>query len=379
MNILYVIPYFNPKRGGDVNVCTSLSKELVKKGHRITIITTDFEFDEEYITAIKKQGINVVYFKSKFNFGLLIYSPEMKKWLDNNLQSYDIVHLHTFRSYQNILLFNYCKKYDVPYIIQAHGSLSHLSKNKILKKFFDFRWGNKILNSAFKVIALTKYEKDQCKNMNVPEEKIVIIPNGINIKEYDNLPKKGEFRNKYSILEKEKIILYLGRINKIKGIDLLLDSFAELSKDIKNVKLVIAGPDDGYLNKIKKKANLLGNEKILIIGPIFNREKLEVYVDADVYVLPSVYETFPMTVLESLACGTPVIITERCGISNIINNSDFGKVIDYDKSALINSINHMLYFKKMKNKTNNIPINFIQDQFNLINNVEKLEKIYFKA
>lgn len=378
MKILHVVPYFNPKRGGDVNVCANLAKEFVNKKHEVTIITTDFELNNEYYKSIEKEGVNLIHFRSLFNKGLLIYSPEMKKWLDKNIQEYDIVHLHTFRSYQNILILNYCKKYNVPYIIQAHGSVLPFSQNKILKKIYDVLWGYKLLNNSFKVIALTETESKQYQNMKVPAKKIEIIPNGINLKDYENLPKKGEFRKKYAISENEKIILYLGRIHKIKGIDLLLDAFSKISEDFDDVKLVIVGPDDGYLKKIEKKVNLIENGKILIIGPLYDKNKLEAYIDADVYVLPSIYETFPMTVLESLACGTPVIITDRCGISDIIKNNEIGFVVDYERNSLINSLIQILKFNGPKNIESNININFLQDHFNLVDSIKKLEKIYYK-
>ena len=109
MNILNVLPYFNPKRGGDVNVCTNFSKELIKRGHEVTILTTDFELDIDYLNQVKDYGIDIVCIKCLFNLGLFIYSPDIKYWLNSNIQKFDIIHLHTFRAYQNHIVQLYSK------------------------------------------------------------------------------------------------------------------------------------------------------------------------------------------------------------------------------------------------------------------------------
>jgi len=108
MKILQVIPFFTPARGGSVTVSYYLSKELSKSGHEVTIITTDFEFDEEYAKSI--EGVNVISFKCIANHGLFLYSPSMKKWLRDNINNFDVVHLHNFRSYQNNVVYKYAKK-----------------------------------------------------------------------------------------------------------------------------------------------------------------------------------------------------------------------------------------------------------------------------
>ena len=96
MKILQVIPYFTPKRGGDVNVVFNVSKYLNKQGHEVTIITTDFEFDYEYSNLLT--NVRVIPFKCFLNIGLFLYSPSMKSWLEKNIKNYDIVHLHNYRS-----------------------------------------------------------------------------------------------------------------------------------------------------------------------------------------------------------------------------------------------------------------------------------------
>ena len=187
---------------------------------------------------------------------------------------------------------------------------------------------------AKKIICLNQVEIAQCERLGVPKDRLVIVPNGVNLDEYVNLPQKGSFRKRWSISNDQKIILFLARIHKIKGPDLLAKAFTLISKNNNNLKLVFAGPDGGYLTFLKGLIRELGiEEKVLFTGPLYERDKFEAYVDADVYVLPSVYETFPISIIEACACGTPVIVTDRCGIANIIDGQ-VGLVVPYNADAL---------------------------------------------
>ena len=116
------------------------------------------------------------------------------------------------------------------------------------KKLFDILWGYKILRGASKLIAVSDSEVNQYKQIGIPEKKITVVPNGIDIESFKILPTKGTFRKKFGISEKY-IILYLGRLNERKGIDFLIRSYFELKKEINDVLLVLAGSDDGYKSK----------------------------------------------------------------------------------------------------------------------------------
>ena len=171
--------------------------------------------------------------------------------LEKEIRNFDVIHMQNFRTYQNIIFHKLAKKYKIPYILQAHGSLPRIMGKKGLKYLFDIFFGYKILRNASMVIASTKIEAEQYKKMGVDENKIEIIPNGFNQSEYENLPDKDVFKEKYGIKSNEKIVLYLGRLHKIKGIDLLVEAFSNLICKMDDVKLVIAGPDDGFLSTLR--------------------------------------------------------------------------------------------------------------------------------
>lgn len=373
MKLLHVIPFFSPLRGGSVTVACDLSKELARDGHEVTIATTDFELDKNYANSI--EGVNVLPFRCLSNVGLFLYSREFKKWLMKNIDDFDVIHLHNFRSYQNNVVCSFAIGHNIPYILQAHGSLPRIGKTSI-KILYDTIWGNSILHHASGLIALTQTELDQYQQMGIDREKIEIIPNGINLSGYGNLPEKGSFKTKYQINEHDRIILFLGRIHPIKGIDLLIHAFNDLLSVLYNVKLVIVGPDDGYLPYLKKLISGYNIEdKIIFTGPLYNRDKLAAFIDADVYVLPSYYETFPMTVLEACACGTPVIITDRCGIAEIVEHN-IGYVVKCNKNQLKDKIYEILNDEEVRIMFKENALITIRKRFNLQICIKSLEKMY---
>jgi glycosyltransferase involved in cell wall biosynthesis len=375
MKILQVIPSFAPKFGGTVSSVFIVSKELAKRGHSITLITSDLDFDKNYAQTLEEFGVEIIPFHTVANFGLFKYTPSLKKWLKNNIRQYNVIHLHDFRAYQNISIPNLALQNNNPYLIQAHGSVLPFFEKKLLKRLYDVVWGNKILKNASRVIALCEAEAEQYRTMGVPENKIVIIPNGLDLSQFLNLPEKGTFRSKYGISENEKIVLFLGRIHKIKGIDLLIDAYSDLLKELPNIRLVIAGPDDNYLSVIKKQ---IQREKLdkspLLTGPLYGQEKLAAYIDADVFVLPSRYETFPNTLMEAWACGTPVIVTKRCLISDIVEKA--GYVSAFDVKELKNTIKIVLNDEKQRMINVNAGLELIKNELNISSCLDQIEKVY---
>ena len=373
MKILQVIPYFTPKRGGDVNVVYNLSKHLAERGHEVTIFTTDFEFDKGYIQSL--DGVRVVPFHCIANIGMMLISPKMKKQLKKEIRDFDIIHMHNFRSYQNVVAHHYAQKCNIPYILQAHGSVLPFFQKQRRKKIFDLFFGYKILRDASKVIALTKTEAEQYKKMGVDENKIEIVPNGIDLSEYDNLPKRGEFRRKYLIKDEEKIVLFVGRLHKSKGIDLLVKTFADVSKDLNNVRLVLVGPDDGYLPALEELIKTLKvDNKVVFTGFVSNEEKMAAFVDADVFVTPS-FSGFPVTFLEACACGMSIITTNNGDELDWIDDK-VGYVVGYNKDQLRDAIFKVLSEEGLKRRFGEEGRRLVRGKFWWKEIVKEIERLY---
>jgi len=386
MKILQVIPVFSPSFGGPVTVVRSLSKELAKR-HEVEVYTTtaldlkhDFETKKEEV-----DGFKIHYFSRtlkplcySYIFGQLNISLDMMKAVKYNIQKFDVIHLHSWQQFPDMLVNHYACKYNVPYITQAHGSIPKIGK-KYRKFIYNLTFGYKILDGASKVIALSKIEAEQYVNMGVPKEKIAIIPNGISLSKYVELPPKGLFKKKFKIPEDKKIILYLGRLHKTKGIDFLIRAYACLKNEMKckDTILLIAGPDDGYLNDAKALANSLGvYNSVIFTGFISSEYKLMALVDAEVFVTPSFFG-FPVTFLESCAVGVPLVTTSLGDTLEWIHGN-VGYVAQPTVRDLAEAINNIISDYELRRRFSNNCTEIVKT-FSIERVVERLEKVYEEA
>lgn len=384
MRILQVIPYFVPAwdYGGPLRVCYELSKQLVNRGHEVTVYTTDALGAKNRVRQSEEllDGISVRRFKNLSNaFGYkhnIFLAVGMPFTIRKELANFNVIHVHEYRTLQNVIIRYYAKRLGIPYVVQAHGSAPKDMPKQRLKQLYDFLWGYKVLRDASKVIAITPTEAEQYRSMGVDENRIQIVPNGIDLAEYDSLPQKGEFRRKYSITENEKIILYLGRLHQSKGIDLLARAFADLNKHMDKAKLVIVGADDGHLPALRELIRELGIEQgILLTGPLYGREKLAAYVDADVFVNPRTDEIFGLVFLEALACSTPVICSKGCGIADVIDGHA-GLAVPSDKDQLGRAILSILDNERIRQEFSERGKSLVRERFDWRKIAEQVEKIY---
>lgn len=352
MKVIHSTNFFKPswESGGPARIAYELSREMVNLGHDVTVYTTD---GYKYRLSVKKNvpidvdGIETYYFENLslcLAKKLLLTTPYCMPFVARKeILDFDILHIHEPRTIPGSIVHYYASKYSIPYVLQAHGAIQQNLGRQHLKIAFDLLFGKKLLRDASKVIAINNIEAIQYSRMGIDKDKIRIVPNGINISDYKDLPQRGDFKNIYNIKDNEKIILYLGRLSKIKGLDFLLKAFSILVRDCCNLKLVIAGPDDGmlaYIINLISCLHLMNN--VILTGPIYDRIKLMAYVDADILVYPSKYEIFGLVPLEAIMCGTPVIVTDDSGCGELIKNAECGYVIKYgSKEDLINSIKYI--------------------------------------
>ena len=375
MKILQVVQFFSAKHGGSAMVPYEMSKHLHNAGHDVTVLTTDFQMDNDFIDSL--DGVEVIPFHCQMNIGSLLVSSSMKKYLKQNINKFDIIHMHNFRTYQNIIVHRFAKKHKIPYVLQAHGSVPRIIEKKGLKYLFDIFFGYRILRDASKVIAVSNVEVDQYVQIGVPKEKIVVIPNGIDVDSFSDLPEKGTFRKQYGISEKY-IVLFLGRLHEIKGIDFLIESYAELKKELDDVVLILAGSDDGY----KAKAEILINELNLtngvrFIGHVSGTDKLAAYVDADVLVYPSIFEIFGLVPFEAIMCGTPIIVTDDCGCGGLVRETNCGYLVKYgDVNNLAEMMKWVIKNPKEGKKLVNTGRKYVEDNLAWNNAVKHVEGIY---
>lgn len=389
MRILQVVPYFPPAYafGGPVRAVYEISRELVKLGNQVTVYTSDAKdlwtrINESSFAEV--DGIQVYYMKNLSMFSVrkskLFITPEIVPRIKKEGQTFDIIHLHEYRSFQNVIVARYAKNYDIPYVLQAHGSLPRIASRQGLKWIYDVLFGFTLIRGASKIIALTMSEAQQYRAMGVPEAKIEVIPNGIDLSKYAELPAKGTFRRKFNFNDDVKLVLYIGRINEIKGIDVLVRAFANLVKKLDGVKLVVVGADDGYLRELKALIKALKVEdKVIITGPLYNEDKLAAYLDSDLLVLPSRYETFPNVVLEAFACSKTVVASNVESIPDIVLSGKTGLLFHTGNSdELAKKISYILSHPKEAEEMGYKARKFVEKNFSIVKVVCSMEKLYNK-
>ncbi|MCK4732799.1 MAG: glycosyltransferase [Methanophagales archaeon] len=357
---------------------------MTERGHEVTVYTTDgfkSRLNVEKNKPVDADGIKTYYFRNLSSYlaremvlPIPCYLPIVAR---REIRGFDVIHIHEHRTVLGTVVHHYAKKYNIPYILQAHGSVLPTFQRQRLKNVFDLFFGYRILKDATKVLALTKTEAEHYKDMDVIEDKIEIVPNGIDLSEYENLPKKGEFRREYLIRDDEKIILYLGRLHKSKGIDLLVKAFSDIliSKEVKGVRLVLIGPDDGYRSALDELVHdLKVNNKVLFTGFVTNNEKMVAFVDADVFVTPSFYG-FPVTFLEACACGMPIITTNKGDELDWIHDK-VGYMVEYDKDPLRNAIIKVLSDEGLRGRFGEEGKKLVREEFGWDKIVKYVEQVY---
>ena len=354
MKILHVAHFFYPclSAGGVVNASYQIASKQAD-GNDVKVYTSDsckerLKFPNGRYD-VDVGGIKVDYFKNlsnRFKLATMLDTPLSAPFrIRKDIKNHEVIHIHEHRQTLAIFVSHFAGKNNIPYVVQAHGSVLPFFQKEGLKNIFDKVFGFRILHNASCVFALTEVEKEQYLKMGVDENKIEIVPLGINLEEYENLPQSGRFRSRFNVAKEDKLILFVGRIHEIKGLDLLVDAFNDLidNNGEVSIKLAIVGPDDGYLSKLEEKINEYSlKENVIITGPLYKEEKQEALVDCDLFVMPSKYESFTTSGLEAMACGKPLVLTKNNHIHDWVDGN-VGIACDDDKDSLRKAIEAALF------------------------------------
>lgn len=317
MNILNVNMSLDPVTGGgSVERTLQISRALAREGHQCTVLTVDTGLSPEYLHQCRKWGLSVFVLPSLWK---RFYLPMPSKHLINMLvESADVVQLMCHWTLINVLVYRAVSRLAKPYTVCPAGTLPIFGRSKVLKKFYNNLIGREIILDANGCIAISPNEIEQFKSYGVGLDKIVVIPNGINPNDYSESD-GNNFRDRYGLSD-SPIVLFLGRLNFIKGPDMLLEAFCRCAQDerMKTYHLVFAGPDGGKLNDLKRMVEISGvKNRVHFTGHIGGSEKYEAYRAADFLVIPSRQEAMSIVVLEAGITGTPVLITDRCGFDDV--------------------------------------------------------------
>jgi len=349
MRILHVAPCYAPAwaYGGPVRVVTGLTYELTRRGHDVTVFTTDGFIGERGLDSPELHGLRVRRFpvvsQRLARSARLFVAPKFGSAIASAVRDADIVHIHEHRTLQAVSAAAACRHADVPYVLSAHGSLPIVVQRVLVKRFFDQLLGKRVIEGARAFVAVSAVERQQLLGYGIDHRRIREIPNGLDSGFFKALPGAGQFRALHG-LEGADLVLFVGRIHAQKGLATLLEAFALLARDRERAVLVIAGPDDGYADVLTLNARRWGLEsRVHVIGPLYDQDKLRAYVDANVLVYPSAYEIFGLVPLEAIACGTPTVVCDGTACAQIVGELEAGvSVRPHDPEALAAGITEIL-------------------------------------
>jgi glycosyltransferase involved in cell wall biosynthesis len=227
----------------------------------------------------------------------------------------------------------------IPYVICPAGALPIYGRSRRLKQLYNVIAGTRIVRNASVCIAISPDELEHFAAYGVQSHKVRIIPNGIDPDEYAESD-GTKFRARFRIGE-HPFVLFVGRLNPIKGPDLLLQAFCALKNDFPDFHLVFAGPDGGMLKDLQYMARDEGlTERVHFVGYIGGADKTSAYRAASLLAIPSRQEAMSIVVLEAGVSKTPVLITDRCGLNDI---AGFGaKIVAPTVEGIRNGLSEML-------------------------------------
>ena len=155
MRICHAFIFFSIRfAGGTSDLMYKICKAQVKQGHKPVVYSGHYRFDQDLANSLRGVEFRVVRsWFDKLGFSIM---PKLAKLFRIDVKELDVVHMHLFRSYQNLILHRFCRKYNVPYVLDAHGAVPYYTRKKLIKKLFDRIWGKRILNDAAYLIAETK-------------------------------------------------------------------------------------------------------------------------------------------------------------------------------------------------------------------------------
>jgi glycosyltransferase involved in cell wall biosynthesis len=320
-------------------VLRALARELGRLGHRVEVVTTTLNSIAERPSRVARtaevDGATVHYLGTPIRFRWFGVTPSLGREL-GRLPRPDVVHVFGFRDYVSTVTARWCRRNLIPYVFEPLGMFRPKLRKVALKRALDPTFYRAVPRGAALAVAASGRERDELSAV-VPAERIVIRPNGFP-DPYEPPPRPGPLRTALGVGPSEPVVLSVGRIARGKGLEHLVTAVAQLE----GVRLALAGPDDGHglLPELLALRDRLGaGNRVHMLGPV--EDPFALYGDADVLALPSAHENFGMVAAEAAAAGTASVVSDRCGVAELLRNRG-ALVVPYDEEALLAALARLL-------------------------------------
>jgi glycosyltransferase involved in cell wall biosynthesis len=358
LRILHVTPYYEHAwaYGGIPRIVTALAGESVRRGHSVTVCTTDACTADARLKspdgisrytpwhATDSRGVDVRVFPNLSNrlaYDLQFFVPfGLASYLHARAREFDIAHLHAYHNLPSAIAARHLAKSGVPYVLMPNGTAPRIERRRVAKLVFDVSVGRHVLPRAARLIAVSEAERAQLRAIGVPDDRIAVIPNPSNLDEFAAPMERGRFRRRFGL--DGELVMFLGKLTPRKRLDVLARAFATLNRP--GARLVVVGNDMGYGAELQRLIETLQiGDRTVLTGLLTGRERLEALADADVVVYPSKDEIFGLVPIEAILCGTPVVVADDSGCGEVIRRVGGGQVVAQGSAAeLAQAINTIL-------------------------------------
>jgi glycosyltransferase involved in cell wall biosynthesis len=383
LRALHVIPSLSPKHGGPSYAIRAIARALSKVDVEITIATTDDDGDDARLNVpigkpVDENSVTVFYFRRnilpyKVAFGL-------GRWLRSNIARYDLVHVHALFSFSSAAAGHTAYWEGVPYVVRPLGVLNKyglVERRPVLKKISMPLVENRILRHAAAIHYTSEAERQEASEISteIANHRSVVIPLPI---EYQK-GNANDFRDRFPQLVGRRVVLFLSRIDAKKGIELLLDAFTELSRNLNEIILVVAGNGPPiYLQTLQNRAQQLRvADRVVWTGHLEGADKAGAFAAAEVFVLPSYSENFGIAAAEALAYGVPTIVTDQVAISDDIRSNDAGLVVGTETSEIAAAIRSVFNNRQLAARLSHNGRQLATESYSLSSIGHKLHSLYY--
>jgi len=339
MRILHVVRTLDPAEGGPPQVAVRLAAAQAAHGHEVHLLyhapaKSTGRVDDQ-LAAVPHRKL--LHFHPIADPGLLerLAARRARASLRRLMPAVDFVHIHGL---WGAILFGAAaeaRRRGVPYCFRPAGMLDPWSlRQGAWKKRLALRAGyRRALDRATFIHALNDDERRLIEPLGL-RAPAAVLPNGVFLEELFPLPAAGTFRATHPALAEAPFVLFLSRLHHKKGLDILARAFALLAARLPEVRLVVAGPDEGARDDFQAQVNASGlGDRVHVVGPLYGRDKLAALADAACFCLPSRQEGFSVAIIEALACRLPVVISDACHFPEVAQ-AGAGRVVPLDAAAV---------------------------------------------
>jgi len=343
LRILLSTPAYWPAHsfGGPVPVIRRLAGGLVERGHVVDVFASSLSSLEaagSWRTRVEPlDGASVHYLATPLRFRWMGFTLSLPLHLARTPRA-DIAHVFGFRDPIGTAVAAWCRAQGIPYVFEGLGMVTPKLRKLRLKRLLDATALRGVLSGASLLVAASELERREYLVAGMPEERTVVRPNGF--PEPLSGPRSGALHKLLGLDLDTPVVLNVGRVARGKGLELLVRAAVGLN----GAHVALVGPDGGHgmtreLLALRERLGL--SDRVHLLGPLEPTDLPDVYADADIFALPSSHENFGMVAAEAAAAGTPVIVTNRCGIAERLASRG-AIVVPYDENALRAAILRLL-------------------------------------